>query len=132
MMKKAVGVILWLLIITLEIFPHGAVLQFNNPQKAVPIRLEFSYFDIQPFTYGNIGPFITALLSVVAVIFLVVYCKTESRKVLRGLKNICCMALIMSCTPIWFGLHYLSKIGLAISFLILLALCWCNYMIDWT
>ena len=132
MMKKTAGAIIWLMVITMELFPQGAVLQFENPRKAVPIRMEFSYFDMKPLMYGNIGPFITAILSVLAVIFFVIYCKSDSKKVLRGLKNVSAMALIVSCTPILLGIHYLSRTALDISFLLLLALCWSNFMIDWT
>ena len=132
MMKKASGAIIWLMVITMELFPEGAVLNFNNPKSQVPIRMAYSYFDIQPLLYGNVGPFITAMLSVMAVIFLILYCKKESKKVLRGLKNISAMALIVSCTPVLLGLHYLSRTTLDISFLLLLALCWSNFMLDWT
>ena len=132
MKKKAVGVIIWLLIFYTEIFKRGAILCFDNPENQVPIRVKLCHFDPCLLTNGNWWPFITAVLSALAVILLLIYFKTNSKKVLRGIKNICCIAIIMSLMPIIMGLIYLTKIGFAVSFLLLMAVCWCNYMLDWT
>lgn len=112
-MKKFSLLICPLVILILELLPFGAVLNFANPEGE-PFRETFSYFSLTPFGYANFGPFITAILSCILLVSVVIY-------VLKGkLKKFSIILAIVACavslSPLLFGLQYYSVIAGLITF----------------
>ena len=123
-MKKFSLLICPLMILILELLPFGAVLNFANPEGE-SFRETFSYFSLTPFGYANFGPFITAILSCILFISVIIY-------VLKGkLKKFSIILGIIACatslSPLLFGLQYYSVIAGFITFLLGLEV----MLIDW-
>ena len=129
MKKKSIGLGIWAFILILELCPYGAVLNFmGDPEIGKSIRSTFSYFDLRPFGYANFGPFLTAMLSLLAIVFLLGYLWKNSEKLLQLLQNVSWVALFASKTPLLFGIRYYSLVGAVISLLLLLSDFWCRAM----
>ena len=98
----------------LEMLPNGAVLNFANPE-GLPWRQTYSYFSVIPFGYANFGPLLTAMLTCVAAIILVIYSVSGKKGILRAGKYLCGTAAVASLTPLLFGLSSYSLVGGLIS-----------------
>ena len=123
-MKKFSLLICPLVILILELLPFGAVLNFANPEGE-PFRETFSYFSLTPFGYANFGPFITAILSCILLISVIIYVlKGKLKKFLIILGIVACA---VSLSPLLFGLQYYSMIAGCITFLLGLE----TMLIDW-
>ena len=70
--KKSLFLILPLVALILELLPYGVVLNFANPDGE-PWRRTYSYFSMMPFGYANFGPLITAILTCVLLVLVVIY-----------------------------------------------------------
>ena len=101
----------------LEILPYGAVCNFANPEGE-PWRATYSYFNLLPFGYANFGPFITAVLTCVMIVFAVLFSLKPMPKVLPVWKVIAVVTSVTSLAPIMYGLHFYSAVGGAISLLL--------------
>ena len=111
--KNAIALLLTTLAIVLEALPFGAVCLFANPEGE-PWRRTFSYFDLVPFGYANFGPLITALLSCVLLLCLLI--GIRKRKLSSPLTvGIALVAFLTSLTPLLFGLRFFSITGALIS-----------------
>lgn len=102
--------------VVMEGLPYGAVCNFAaGPGET--IRKTFSYFSLTPFGYANFGPLVTAALTVlVAVLILLTL-------ILRGnfgkaALTLCVVAVITSLSPLTFGVGYYSWVGLGITVLL--------------
>lgn len=115
--KKFIPTIILVLVLILELLPYGAVCNFANPEGE-PWRETFSYFDLIPLGYANIGPFITAVLTCVMLVLSVLYLLKSITKILSILKVITVIAIITSVLPLIFGLNFYSVAGGAISCLL--------------
>lgn len=118
MKKRLSCLILPIITLILEILPYGAVLNFARPSEDGSIgyfRETFSYFDMLPFGYANFGPFITAILTCVALFLLVIYCLIGKRQLITVTKNIVGIAALSSCFPLLMGVKFLSIVGILIS-----------------
>jgi hypothetical protein len=94
----------------LEILPYGAVCNFANPEGE-PWRRTFSYFDLTPFGYANFTPLLTAIITCLIFVLLVIYyIKGNVRTAIRA-KNILCVAVVMSLGPLMFGITYFSFVA---------------------
>lgn len=113
-MKKCFLVALPLLAIVMELLPYGAVLNFASPDSA-PVRHTYSYFDLTPFGYANFGPLLTAILTVVLFILSLIYLIKGSSGVKKTIKIISIIAVLISLTPILYGLNSYSVVGAVIS-----------------
>lgn len=98
----------------LEILPYGAVLNFANPEGE-PWRETFSYFSLTPFGYANFAPFLTAIITCIVFILLVVFCITGKEHILLNARNIVCAGSVISFGPLLFGIRNFSVIGFFIS-----------------
>lgn len=107
------------IVLILEILLYGAVLNFSNPEGE-PWRKTFSYFSMTPFGYANFGPFITAILSCVMSVLLLVYLLKQTPKCLVVCKVLSVIATVTSLMPLMFGLSAFSIVGVMI-FLLLVA-----------
>lgn len=123
-MKKFSLLICPLIVLILELLPFGAVLNFANPEGE-PFRETFSYFSLTPFGYANFGPFITAILSCILFISVIIYVlkgKLKKFSIILGI-----IACAISLSPLLFGLQYYSVIAGFITFLLGLEV----MLIDW-
>ena len=123
-MKKFSLLICPLVVLILELLPFGAVLNFANPEGE-SFRETFSYFSLTPFGYANFGPFITAVLSCILLISVIIYVlkgKLKKFSIILGI-----VACAVSLSPLLFGLHYYSVIAGLITFFLGLEV----MLIDW-
>ena len=110
MKKRLLYVILPIITLILEILPFGAVCNFaTSPTETV--RETFSYFDLTPFGYANFAPFITAIITCIVLLLIVVYCLTGNQKWAMKAKNILYVCAAFSLGPLVFGLRFFSVIG---------------------
>ena len=70
MKKRFLYLIFPAVALILEILPFGAVCNFANPDGE-PWRETFSYFSLTPFGYANAGPFITAVITCIVFVLLI-------------------------------------------------------------
>lgn len=112
--SRLMYLILPVITLILEILPFGAVLNFANPEGE-PWRKTFSYFSLTPFGYANFAPFLTAIMTCIAFILLVIFCITGKERILLNARNIVCAGFVISFGPLLFGIHNFSIIGFFIS-----------------
>ena len=110
MKKRLLYLIFPIITLILEILPYGAVCNFANPEGE-PWRRTFSYFDLTPFGYANFTPLLTAIITCLIFVLLVIYyIKGNVRTAIRA-KNILCVAVVMSLGPLVFGITYFSFVA---------------------
>ena len=115
--KKSLFVILPLVALILELLPYGAVLNFANPDGE-PWRKTYSYFSMMPFGYANIGPLITAILTCVLLVLVVVYLFKPRKGLNTAILNVAGFATAASLLPLMFGFDYITVIGVIITLLL--------------
>ena len=122
MKKRFLYLILPIVTLILEILPYGAVCNFMRPPSEVnsdaPVghfRELYSYFDLTPFGYANFAPLITAIITCIVLLILVIYCFSGKVKLARTAKNILCVGAVISFGPLLLGPHFLSVVGVLIS-----------------
>ena len=122
MKKRFLYLILPVVTLILEILPYGAVCNFMRPPSEVnpdaPVghfRELYSYFDLTPFGYANFAPLITAIITCIVLLILVIYCFSGKVKLARTAKNILCVGAVISFGPLLLGPHFLSVVGVLIS-----------------
>lgn len=113
MKKKMITLALLLSALVLEILPYGAVLNFANPDGE-PWRKTYSYFSLTPYGYANFGPLITAILTCVLLVIIVLslLLKKDWNKPISVISAI---ASLTSLAPLMFGLDNFSLVGAMIS-----------------
>lgn len=102
----------------LEILPYGAVLNFAGPEES--IRRTFSYFSLTPFGFANFGPFITAVLTCILLLLLIVCYVSEKEDLLQKAKFVTYIAIATSLAPLLYGIHNFSVVGFLISLTLVL------------
>ncbi len=115
--KKILLSILALVVLILELLPGGVVLRFANPEGEPWVKT-YSYFNMTPFGYANFGPFITAVLTCVLIILIIIAWFKYSRGLNVAIKSVAAFAIVTSLMPIMFGVEYLTVIGVAITILL--------------
>ena len=108
--------------IVLEILPFGAVLNFaTDPRDSISVRHTYSYFDLSPYGYANVGPFTTAVLSVAILIITLIQMFIRHNPQLELVKSILLgISVITSLMPLMFGIDYFTVIATFISALTVL------------
>ena len=115
--KKILFIALPLIALILELLPYGAVLNFANPDGE-PWRKTYSYFSMMPFGYANIGPLITAILTCVLLVLVVVYLFKPRKGLNTAILNVAGFATAASIMPLMFGFDYITVIGVIITALL--------------
>lgn len=117
MKKKIIVLCILLCTLVLEILPYGAVCNFANPEGE-PFRKTYSYFSLTPYGYANFGPLITAILTCVllVIIILSILLKKDWSK---STSVISAIATLTSLAPLMFGFSSFSLVGAMISACIL-------------
>lgn len=114
MNKRFLYLLLPIITLVLEILPYGAVCNFANPEGA-SWRKTFSYFNLTPFGYANFAPFITALITCIIAVLLMIYCFTVSFSIVKFVKIVLCVAVFVSLCPLLYGINFFSVIGALIT-----------------
>ena len=130
MKKRLLYLIAPITTLILEIIPYGAVCNFARPATDGSIghfRELYSYFDLLPFGYANFAPLITAILSCIILLLVVIYCITGKQKVLSIVKNTLPISAVISLCPLLLGIHFFSIVGALITFSIIAELFFIHY-----
>lgn len=119
MKKKKILLCTILAALILEIMPYGAVCNFANP-GGEPHRCTYSYFDLTPYGYANFAPLITAILTCILLLVVIIsfIFKKDLRKktaILAGISS------VISLCPMLYGLDYYSVVGAMISLCLIAA-----------
>lgn len=115
--KKSLFVVLPLATLILELLPNGVVLNFANPEGE-PWRRTYSYFSLTPFGYANVGPFITAILTCILLVLVVIYLFKPRNGLNTAILNVSGFATAASLMPLMFGFDYITVIGVIITLLL--------------
>lgn len=100
----------------LEALPCGAILNFADPGGST--KMAYSYFSLTPFGYANFGPFLTAILSCVLLVLLLLGILLNKQGFRTVTEIICFFALGMSLMPLLLGTEYFSAVAAIISMLL--------------
>lgn len=118
MNKRFKYLIIPLITLILEIIPYGAVCNFARPATDGSIgyfRELYSYFDLLPFGYANFSPLITALLTCIIILLLVVYCFTGKHVLANIAKKFLYFTIAISLYPLLLGFRFFSIVGTLIT-----------------
>ena len=120
MKKRLICLVLPIVTLILEILPYGAVLNFMRPSmtEGVPpgrFRELYSYFDLTPFGYANFAPLITAVITCIILLLLIIYCLTNKQRLAIIARNILYVCAVFSLGPLVFGLSFFSIVGALIT-----------------
>ena len=115
-MKKRIRIlILPLIALILEILPYGAVCNFMLPSadgtSVGRFRELYSYFDLTPFGYANFAPMITAVLTCVLVLLIVIYCFTGRPGLFNTIRTFVWICTVISLGPLVLGIRFYSVVG---------------------
>ena len=114
MKKRLLYLVLPIVTLILEILPYGAVCNFANPEGE-PFRETFSYFDLTPFGYANFAPLITAVITCIVFLLIVIFCITGNPMWAHKARNILCVGAVFSLGPLVLGVRFFSIVGALIT-----------------
>ena len=123
MKKRFLYLILPLITLILEILPYGAVCRFANPEGE-PWRKTYSYFSLLPFGYANFAPLLTAMMTCIITVLLLVYVFVDRRRIVHTVKAFLAISVVLSLCPLLLGIHYFSAVGGLITLSLLAELVW--------
>lgn len=112
--KKILLSVFCLTVFILELLPYGVVLNFANPEGK-PWRRTYSYFSLTSFGYANFGPLITAILTCILLVLVVVYLFKSHKGLNIAIMNVSGFATATSLLPWMFGFSYITVIGVIVS-----------------
>ena len=98
----------------METLPKAAVCIFAFG-PGMTIRETYSYFNLTPFGYANFAPLITAILTCVIFVLLVIFGFTGKLKIARVARNMLCACSVISLAPLLYGIDCFSGIGALIT-----------------
>lgn len=128
MQKRWLHLIAPTLALGLEMLPYGAVCNFANPEGE-PWRRTYSYFDLLPFGYANFAPFLTALLTCVILVLLLVYVFVGASRLAAVTRNLLVACTVLSLCPLLLGIDYFSVVGSLITLVLLVETVWLSAMV---
>ena len=110
MKKRFLYLLLPIITIILEVLPYGAVCVFA-PSPTERVRETFSYFDLVPYGYANFSPLLTALVSCLVFILMVIFLIKGNEGIAIKAKNILYVATVLSLGSLVFGVEYFSLVA---------------------
>lgn len=114
MKKRLLCIVFPAIALILEILPFGAVCNFAvSPEKIQ--RKTFSYFSLIPYGYANFTPFITAMITCVVIVLLLVYCFRGKHSIAKASKVLTGVGAVVSFGQFFLGLNYISIVSVLIS-----------------
>ncbi len=105
--KRVLQTLLPAAALILAFLPWGVALSFMSDPSLPPQVTTTSYFDLLPFGYGNFAPLITAVLTCVLLVLMLVHLATGSRKLRRAGKILAWAAAVISVFPVVFSAYTL-------------------------
>ena len=114
MKNRFLYVLLPIITLILEILPYGAVCNFADGPNNI-IRQTFSYFDLVPFGYANFAPLLTAIMTCLIFVLILIYWIKGNAHIAIKAKNILMVASVMSLGPLVYGIRYFSLVGALIT-----------------
>ncbi len=114
MKKKILALCTTIFALILEMTPYGAVLYFGNPDGE-PFRKTYSYFSLVPYGYAVFFPLLTAILTALLFVFLVLSIVKKSKKIESTAFYLSFVSAIFSFLPLVYGIRYFSLVGAGIS-----------------
>lgn len=113
--SKVICLAIVVAVLILEILPFGAALNFmGDPEANITVRYTYSYFDLTPFGYANFGPLLTAILTCVLTILIIIYANGKA-KLQAPITTVSVIATLTSLMPLLYGLRYFTFVGLLIT-----------------
>ena len=110
MKKRFKYLLLPIITLILEILPYGAVCIFaTSPTERV--KETFSYFDLIPFGYANFSPLITAIMTCVIFLLLIIFCIKGNVHAAIKAKNMLYVAIVISLGSLIYGIEYFSLVA---------------------
>ena len=100
--------------LVLELLPYGAVCNFANPEGE-SFRRTYSYFDMTPFGYANFAPLLTAIVTCIVIILLLIHLFQKKPSLLTAAKLLLAAGSVISLCPLLYGVRFFSVIGGAIT-----------------
>ncbi len=118
MIKKMASIICMVIAIVLMGTPFSVAMTFaSGPTER--ITKYFSYFSLAPVGYGNWFPIITALLSIIALLLLLVGIKkTDTKRAVQVCLTICIIASLSS----WLVFNSITIVGICVAVFHVIAL----------
>lgn len=115
MKKRSLYLILPIITLMLEISPYGAVCVFASfPTDRV--KETFSYFDLTPFGYANVTPLLTAIITCLVIVMLIIYGIKGNARFAISARNTLMVAVVLSLGALIFGIEYYSLVAGLITF----------------
>lgn len=103
-----------LVALVLECLPWGAVLRFAQPEGD-PVRKTYSYFSLTPYGYANFFPLLTAILTTLLAVYLLISFFSQKEKTANTCFYLAFVGAILSLLPLLRGIQNFSIVGLGIS-----------------
>ncbi len=114
--------VLGVIAIILEALPGGAVLIFSDGSGSGIIST-YSYFSLTPFGYANFAPLITGLLTIALLIMVIVgFVRAGGKKLRTATIVVNAIAVLISISPLIYGVHYYNTISAAVTTMLVLML----------
>lgn len=114
--------------LVLEILPRGVVMMFRGEDGAAFFEY-FSYFHTFPIAYGNIGPFLTGILSVILLILAIMHLFVRHKGVRKAIRGISIAAVIAALLPLMGGIRQFSWIN-GIVVVVLFLEFWASFLLS--
>ncbi len=131
MKKRLLFLILPIITLILEILPYGAVCNFMRPSadgtSVGHFRELYSYFDLTPFGYANFAPLLTALMSCIIALLVIIYCFTGKQGLLNTSRTFLWVCTVISLGPLALGIRFYSIVGALITFSLLAELIFLSF-----
>ncbi len=116
------AMVLAVIALVLEALPGGAVLIFSDGSGSGVVET-YSYFSLTPFGYANFAPLITGILTIALLVMVVVgFVKAGGKKLRTAIIVVNAVAVLVSFSPLIYGIHYYNAIGAAITTVLVLML----------
>jgi hypothetical protein len=110
-------ILLSVVILVLEWIPGSVVLRFANPEGEPWIRT-YPYFSLTPFGYANFGPFLTAILTCILLLLVIIHWFWQGNGLNTSIAVLSALATITNFLPLMYGVSYLTPIGVVIGLLL--------------
>lgn len=114
MKKRLLYLLLPVITLILELLPYGAVCNFANPEGE-SFRRTYSYFDLTPFGYANFAPLLTAIVTCIVIVLLLVHLFRKKPSLLKAAKLLLAAGSVISLCPLLYGVRFFSVTGGAIT-----------------
>ena len=116
--KKLLYLILPAITLILEISPFGAVMKHAHISPELSIsyyKTTYSYFDLIPFGNANFAPLLTAIVTCIIIVLLIIFCLTDNTVVLKPAKAFLIIGTVFSLCPLLLGIEFFSTTGALIT-----------------